>query len=513
MSFDELMKQMKMNKEKARAQGGADKIKKQHDKGRLTARERIENLLDKGSFLELGVLCTSDIPGMEDKTPADGLIVGYGTISGRRVGLIANDFTVLAGSSAKISNKKMRIFKNQLCELGIPIIWLGEAGGQRMPDIQDSGRMLSNGVGMDSNRLGYSHFRQVPYVMAAMGDCHGMPDWQACLADFTIMVKGASIAISGPRALSKAIGEQYSAEEMGGWQIHAKITGMADQIAENEQNCFEIIKKYLDYMPSNNQELPPSRPVPPGSEERMKKIMDILPERRRRAYDMHKIIQCVVDGGEYLEYKPYFGTMLITCLARVGGETVGFIASNPIVNAGATNTDALEKSTSFMCHCDSFNIPIIFFVDTPGHLTGKEAELRRVGARVINNLQALYQVTVPKITVLIRKGYGQALVNMCGAGTGSDFMVAWPMAEISFMDPEIASDVVFGKFSDEQREKLTQEMMADSSPYPAARVYGIEDVIHPCDTRDYLIRVLSIIRSSKTKGIGKHLLAGWPTKP
>ncbi|MDD4241595.1 MAG: carboxyl transferase domain-containing protein [Smithellaceae bacterium] len=512
MPFEELIEALQREKEKARAQGGQDKIEKQHEKGRLTARERIERLLDDGSFLELGALCASDIPGMAEKTPADGLVLGYGKINGRRVGVFANDFTVLAGSSATINNKKMGIFKQQLYAYGFPLIWLGEAGGQRIPDLQDAGRMLFHGVGSDAARPGYSHFRQVPYVMAAMGDCHGVPDWQACLADFTIVVKGASISVSGPRALGKAIGQQHSAEEMGGWQVHAQVTGMADQVAENEEACFRLIKTYLDFMPSNAQELPPKRPIPEGSDARIQKISDILPEKRTRAYDMHKILACIVDGGQYLEIKPLFGKMLITALARVGGETVGIIASNPIVNAGATDTDALEKSTSFLCHCDSFNIPLVFLVDTPGHLTGLEAEQKRVGAKVVNNLQALFQVTVPKITILVRKGYGQALVNMCAAGAGSDFMAAWPTAEISFMDPHVGADIVFGSLPQDEREKLVQKMMADSSPYPAARVYGIQDIIHPCETRDYLIKILGIIRDSKTQGMSRHLLSGWPTK-
>ncbi|HPL65564.1 MAG TPA: carboxyl transferase domain-containing protein, partial [Smithellaceae bacterium] len=179
MPFDELLQKMRFEKEKALAQGGPEKIQKQHNKGRMTARERVGRLLDKGSFLELGALCTSDIPGMEGKTPADGLVVGHGSINGRRVGIFANDFTVLAGSSASINNKKMAIFKSQLYEYGYPMIWLGEAGGQRIPDLQDSGRMLFYGVGSDAARVSYSHFREVPYVMAAMGDCHGVPDWQA----------------------------------------------------------------------------------------------------------------------------------------------------------------------------------------------------------------------------------------------------------------------------------------------------------------------------------------------
>jgi acetyl-CoA carboxylase carboxyltransferase component len=512
MSFEELISPLNQIKESALAQGGEEKLKKQHAKGRLSARERIERLLDKGTFFELGALCTSDVAGMEEKTPADGLVLGYGCINKRRIGVFANDFTVLAGTSAKINNKKMSIFKDQLNKYGMPMIWLGEGGGQRVPDLQNSGRMLLSGVGSYDKKYGYSHFRQVPFAMAAMGDCHGVPDWQACLADFTVMVKGASIAVSGPRALQRAIGQNYTAEEMGGWKVHAEITGIADQVAEDENDCFRIIKKYLDYMPSSNKELPPKKAVPPKDGGQKKDILSILPVSRRRGYDMHKIIERIVDGEEYLEFKPYFGKMLIACLARVGGETVGIIASNPMFNAGATDTDALDKSTSFICHCDSFNIPLIFLVDTPGHLTGKKAELNRVGAKVVNNLQALFQVTVPKIVILIRKGYGQALVNMGAVGGGADFMVAWPTAEISFMAPEIGADIISQNISEEERGKIVEKMISDSSPYPAARLYGIQDVIYPDETRDYLIKVIEIIRESTNKGMGEHLLSGWPTK-
>jgi acetyl-CoA carboxylase carboxyltransferase component len=191
---------------------------------------------------------------------------------------------------------------------------------------------------------------------------------------------------------------------------------------------------------------------------------------------------------------------------------VGIIASNPIVGLGATNTDALEKSTSFMCLCDSFNIPLIFLSDTPGHLTGKEAEINRVGSRVVNNVQALCQVTVPKISIIIRKNYGQAMINNCALGTGYDFSVAWPTAEISFMDPAIGADVVYGKLPEEERQKMKDKMLADTSPYPAARGYWIQDIINPYDTRKYLIEVLSIIRDSYDRGMSKHLLANWPKK-
>jgi acetyl-CoA carboxylase carboxyltransferase component len=512
---EQMLKEFEVRKKKTLIQGGAKKIQRQHDKGRLTARERIDKLLDSGSFMEFGGFCTSDMPGMEDKTPADSLIVGYGLMDSRRVAIIANDFTVLASTNAKINLKKMLQFKAQVRNYGIPLIWLGEAGGARMPDIQGS-KAIGNFAGSDlrAHFAEYTNFRECPYVMAAMGECYGVADFQACVADFVVQVKGSAISVSGPRALGKAIGQTFTGEEMGGWKLHSEVTGMSDCVAEDEEDCFKIIKEFLDYMPQNNKELPPRRPVPEGSEQRMAKILDFFPKKRTRPYDMHKIIECIVDGGKYFELKPNWGPMFITCLARINGEVIGIQASNPAVNAGATNTDALEKSTSFLCLCDSYNIPLVFLADTPGHLTGKEAEYKRVGSRVVNQLQALFQVTVPKISIILRKDYGQAIINMCGLGTGQDFLVAWPTAEISFMDPDIGADVILGSqsVSDEERKKVLDKLVSDVSPYPAAQLYGIQDIISPYDTRSYLIKVLNIIRDSQNQGIGKHYLANWPTK-
>lgn len=513
MAFENLLGELNERKTKALAQGGREKVQRQHDRGRLTARERIAKLLDPGSFMEFGLLAHSEWPGMEDKTPADGLIMGVGIIDGRRVGLSANDFTVLASTNAKINLRKLTQFRELVTKWGIPFIHLGEAGGARMPDCQGSAKMFElSGGGVDTLTYEFAHFREYPYLFAAMGECYGVADFQASVADFVVQVKGSAIAVSGPRALGRAIGQVYTGEEMGGWEIHAKKTGMSDQIAEDEDHCFDILKRYLDYMPNNNRELPPVRPVPPGSEERMAHILDFLPEKNTRVYDMHKIVACIVDGGECMELKPMFGPMLITCLARIDGRVVGIHASNPAVNVGAMDTDALEKSMSFFCLCDSYNIPLIFMNDTPGHMTGKEAELKRVGARVTNQLQALLQVTVPKITINVRKNYGQAMINTCSCGSGHDFLVAWPTAEIGFMDPLIAADVVYGKLSAEERKPLIEKMMADTSPYPAAGSYWLQDIINPYDTRDYLINVLNIIRDSADKGIGRHRLANWPKK-
>jgi len=513
MAFEKMLQDLEAAKEKALRMGGPDKIQRQHNQGRYTARERIGKLLDAGSFVEFGLYCTSNQPGMQDKTPADSLIMGYGYIDGRRVGVVANDFTVLASTNAKINLKKVLQFKTQIKEFKIPLIWLGEAGGARMPDCQGSDNIFElGGGGTDTLWPEYTHFREYPFIFAAMGECYGVADFQACVADFVVQVKGSAIAVSGPRALGRAIGDSHSSEEMGGWELHSQVTGMTDRVAEDEDDCFSIIKNYLDYMPNNHNEFSPLRSVPEGSEKRMEKILDALPESRSRAYDMHRIIECVVDGGDYFELKPKWGAMLITCLSRIGGEVIGIIASNPIVNLGATNTDALEKSTSFMCLCDSFNIPLVFFSDTPGHLTGKEAEIRRVGSRVVNNIQALFQVSVPKISIIIRKNYGQAMINTCAMGSGYDFSVAWPTAEISFMDPAIGADVVYGKLPEEERQKMRKKMLADTSPYPAARGYWIQDIINPYDTRKYIINMLGIIRDSADRGMSKHLLANWPKK-
>jgi len=513
MAFKAMLEDLERRRGIALQMGGPKKVQRQHDQGKLTARERIDRLLDAGSFMEFGLHCTSDQPGMQDKTPADSLIMGFGFIDGRRVGIMANDFTVLASTNAKINLKKVLQFKRQIKDLKIPLIWLGEAGGARMPDCQGSDKIFElGGGGTDTLWPEYTHFREYPFIFAAMGECYGVADFQACVADFVVQVKGSAIAVSGPRALGRAIGDTHSPEEMGGWELHSQVTGMTDQVAEDEEECFRIIRKYLDYMPSNHNQLPPSRSVPGGSDERMAKILDRFPENRTRAYDMHKIIDCVVDGGDYLELKPKWGAMLITCLARINGQVVGVIASNPIVGLGATNTDALEKSTSFMCLCDSFNIPLIFLSDTPGHLTGKEAERKRVGSRVVNNIQALFQVTVPKISIIVRKNYGQAMINNCALGAGYDFSVAWPTAEISFMDPAIGADVVYGKLPENERQRMKDKMLADTSPYPAAQGYWIQDIISPFDTRKYLVEVLNIVRDSAGRGMGRHLLANWPKK-
>ncbi len=519
MAFEKQIKKLKEKKSRALEMGGTDKIQRQRDRGRLTARERISALVDQGSFFEVGMFNHSDVPGMEEKTPADSKIAGYATLDGRRVAVLANDFTVLAATTSRVAGRKEGEVKVMAAKRGHPLIYLGESGGARMPDIMGAkGLAATGGGGIDTFMMAMSRVRQTPMVTAIMGECYGMPTWMACLADFVVQIKGSAMGVSGPRVLELALGETVTDEDLGGWEVHARTTGMADAVAETEEECFSLIAGYLSYMPSHCDQLPPTAPVPDGSGKDMDTILDILPEARNRTYDMHKLLKRIVDSDSLFPIKPEFGKTVITTLARINGQSVGLVANQPSFQAGAMDTDGIDKVTSFLCLCDSFNIPLIFVHDIPGFLVGKAAEKKRVAARVMNFINALAQVTVPKISIIVRKTYGMAFFNMCGAGCGADFIAAWPTAEVSFVDPEIAANVVFGGKPPETKEDkekwsgLVDSMKEDAEPYGAAGMHFIHDVIDPKSTRDWIIQAIDICRNDRSNGIGEHRLANWPTK-
>ncbi|MGC9324121.1 MAG: acyl-CoA carboxylase subunit beta [Desulfomonilia bacterium] len=515
MKSTDFLEELSSKRARAREQGGSEKVLRHHEKGHLTARERIDRLLDKDSFLELGMLACSDRPGMEERTPADGIVTGFGLIRGRQVGIIANDFTVLASSNSRVYTKKAKYIREQVLEKGLPLVWLGESGGGRLPDLQGSRGIVTLAGEGGSGRWVFSQYsrsRETPWIIGIMGTSNGVPMWQACLSDFVVQVKGSTLSVSGARALRKSIAATYSDEDMGGWIVHTEHTGITDRTAEDDEECLSIIKRFLDYMPSNNMELPPRSTVPEGSGTSMDTILEILPERRTRAYDMYRLIRTLVDIDSVFDLKPSYGKTLITCLARIDGHVLGIIANQPMVNGGAMDTDALDKMVSFLCLCDSFNIPLVFLHDTPGFLVGRDAELKKVGLKVTNALHALAQVSVPKISIIIRKSYGQAGANMCGPGTGPDVIVSWPTGEGGFLDPETAADIVFGELPEQERRTLTQEMLKDTSMYPLAQEYYIHDVIDPRKTREFICSSLRFLRNSKTGGIGRHHLANWPMK-
>jgi acetyl-CoA carboxylase carboxyltransferase component len=285
-------------------------------------------------------------------------------------------------------------------------------------------------------------------------------------------------------------------------------------VAEDEDHCFEIIQQYLSYMPAHRDEPPPVCPVARGSGRDMADILSLLPEKRNRTYDMKKILACIADTASLFEIKPDFGPCVITALARVNGHTVGMVANQPLVSAGAMDTRGIDKVISFLCLCDTYNIPLLFFHDIPGFLVGKEAERNKVAAKVMNYMNALGQVTVPRIGVIVRKSYGMAFWNMGGTGCGTDFLVAWPTAEMSFVDPVIAANVVYGDGAADragEKQAFLETMLDQTSPFGAAGMFDIHDVIAPENTRAYIIQALDIARNHGD-GVGEHRLANWPTK-
>ncbi len=509
MPFEDLMKKYRDKESAAKAMGGAKKLEAQKAAGKMNVRERIEYLLDENSFQEVGLFSHSDQPNMADRSPCDGKVTGFGRIDGRPVGVVANDLTVLGASSANVNGKKIGYMKRISCTRGIPLVFLNEAAGARMPDYMGARGMVS--MGQDPTQ--YQRLREAPWAACLMGPCYGSGTWYSCMSDFRVMKKGAIMAVSSPKVTVLATGEDTPEEEMGGWRIQSEITGMVDMVAETDQGCMDMAKKFLSYLPTNACLPPPKAPIPPGSGDNMPDILSFLPEDRKRAYDVRRIIQCIVDGGELFELKKDFGRSAVTTLARLGGQSVGIIANNTMHLAGALDAEACEKITSFLVLCDSFNIPIIMLVDTPGFMIGKNGEFRKVTGKIINFMNALTLVTVPKITIIVRKTYGQAFLNM-GGGRNSDTIVAWPTAEISFMAPETGVNVVYNlrkKDDPEKFERLVKTMDKDTEPWEAAGIFNVNDIIKPEETREWLIQMVAFHYNYKGNGVGKHLMHCWPT--
>jgi acetyl-CoA carboxylase carboxyltransferase component len=514
MGMKEALEELKRRKTKILEMGGQDKVALKHAAGLGTARERVEKLLDPESFFEIGALNHSDVPGMEDKTPADGKVCGFGQIDGRTVAVSADDATVLAGTGGRVGVAKESRLHHWATEKGFPIVNLGEGGGARIPDIMGSDGLSS----MTMSKEIATRCREVPFVATIMGECFGAPSWLAALADFVVQVKGACMAVSGPRVLEVATGEKVENEDLGGWKLHAEITGQVDRVAEDEQDCFRIVKEFLSYMPSNARELPPVVP-PQGGDQfaRQEKLLTLVPDESRRAYDMSLLIKTIVDDELIFPLKPDFDRSVITCLARIDGRTVGIIANQPMHTAGAMGPDGCDKCVSFICLCDSYHIPLVFLHDTPGFLVGKAAELKRMPGKIINFIEAIALSTVPKISIVIRKSYGMAYSNMCGTGMGADFVMAWPNAEISFMAPEVAANVVYRRKIEESedvkaaRDLAEQQIRTAGAPWKAAGLHLIEDVIDPRDTRKVLINLLKLAGGSNGGCQSRRLLANWPT--
>jgi methylmalonyl-CoA decarboxylase subunit alpha len=508
-NIEDRIADLEARRAKAMAMGGEKKLARRRNSGDLNARERLAYLVDQGSFHESGLLGTSGVYLEDrDQTPTDGKIVGYGKIDGRDVSVVVNDFTVKGASTSATNGKKIGQVKRIATERGMPCVFLGESTGARLPDAMGSRGM---GALLGNDPTQFQRMRDTPWTAAALGPSFGSSAWLACCSDFAVMRKGSTMAVSSPRLVSKAINETVDLEELGGWKLHADITGQVDMFVDTDEEALDAIKTFLSYLPSHNREAPPTRPVTPGSGDDMADIHKILPAKRTQVYDMRKIIKTVIDKDSYFELKPRFGKSAVVALARLNGESVGIIANNPLHRGGALDTQACEKIVDFLVMCDSFNIPLVTLVDTPGFTIGAGAERNRAPGRIMNFMNAMTLITVPIVSVIIRKSYGRAYVCM-GGGRHSDNIAAWPTAEVSFMDPRFATMIVHGlEEGMDGFEEALAEVQKDIEVWDMASIYAVQDVIKPDETRDYLIRMLDIHRLRRTNGVGEHHMRTWPT--
>lgn len=501
--------ELEERRRKALAMGGERKLDRRRNAGVLNARERVAYIADTDSFLETGLLGTSGVyPEQHDETPTDGKITGYAKIDGRDIALVVNDFTVKGSSTSATNSKKVGQVKRIATDRGMPSVFIGESTGARLPDAMGSrgmGALLGNDITQ------FQRMRDTPWAAAALGFSFGSSAWLACCSDFAVMRKGSTMSVSSPRLVSRAIGEEVDLEELGGWKLHAETTGQIDMVVDTDEEALDAIRTFLSYLPSHNMEAPPVRAVTPGSGEDMADIHKILPAKRTQVCNMRKILEAVVDKGSLFEMKPRFGKPAITALARLDGKSVGIIANNPQHRGGALDTQCCEKIVDFLVLCDSFNIPIVQLVDTPGFAIRTDAERSRAPGRIMNFMNAMTLVTVPRVAVILRKSYGRAYVCM-GGGRHSDTLAAWPTGEVSFMDPRFATMIVHGleEGMDGFEESFAQ-VQKDTEIWDMASTYAVHDVIKPSETRDFLIRMLDIHRLRMTNGVGKHLMRTWPT--
>ncbi|MEO6986537.1 MAG: carboxyl transferase domain-containing protein [Paralcaligenes sp.] len=507
MKFSAELDELKRRTVDALAMGGEAKLAGRRQAGRLNARERLDILLDTGSFVESGMFARGIHPETKAKTPADAKIGGYGVIDGRPVAVVSNDFTVVGATSSAINGKKIRHIRETATERGMPLIFLGESAGARMPDrMGAAGRAM---LGQDA--VEYLRSRKTPWVSALLGDCYGSSTWYSCMSDFVVMRKGATMAVASSRVTSIAIKQEIDAEQLGGWHLHTEVTGLVDIAVDTDEQALDMLRKFLGYLPNNANERPPRWAVPQGTDETGEAILEILPESRNKVYDVRGIIQSISDSESFFELKARFGKSITTGLARIDGYSVGIIANNPKFKGGAIDVDAMRKATSFMVLCDSYNIPIIFLVDQPGFLIGIDSEKRWAPGRIMNWMNAISLVSVPKISVIMRKSYGQAYLNM-GGGKNSHEVLVWPTADLGFVDPALGVHMLhkLKREDDPVRfDTLLADLQRDSSAWSLAALYEAQSVIDPRDTRKTLKSLLKVHCGEGF--VGKHALATWPT--
>ncbi len=501
----------------AEALGGAPAVKRHHDQGRLTVRERIAGLVDEGSFQEVGKLTGSAayVDGKLDKVVPAPYVMGLGKLGGRPVAIGGEDFTVRGGTSAGSTRRKggQGGFVEDLAhEYRIPLINLIDGAGGTVTSAKKRGYTVFPGVhGFERS---VELLGEVPVVSAVLGTAAGGPAGRAILSHWSVMVKGTSqIFAAGPPVVERSLGEKVDKEALGGAHVAVDVAGTVDNVVADEAACFAAIKRFLSYMPQNVWQLPPAIACDDAADRRDDGLLSIVPRERRRAYDMKKLVAMVVDRGSIFEIQPSFGRSVITCLARMDGKVVGVVANNPMVYGGAMDVKAARKQTHFMELCDTFHIPLIFFVDVPGFMVGTQAE---IAATLRAGMGAVYvglQLTVPMLTVVIRKCYG-----MAGMGTtdknGLDLKIAWPSAEWGSLPVEGGVAAAYRREIEaapdpaQRVREIEAELRRFASPVLTAEAFAVEDVIDPRDTRPYLCRFINAMQGKLATSVGRKQKSG-----
>ncbi len=501
--MSERLAELNRRRAEALSAGSPHAVERQHQKGKMTARERLDYLLDEGSFQELDMLARHRAHGMgldKSRPYTDGVVTGFGTIDGRRVCVFSQDFTVFGGALGEVFAEKIHKVMDLANSVGVPMIGLNDGAGAR---IQEGVVSLHSYGGIFRRNVKSSGV--IPQISVILGPCAGGAVYSPAMTDFIFMVKETShMFITGPDVVKTVTGEEVTLEELGGATSHATKSGVATFVLDDEKSCLDEVKYLLSFLPSNNMEEPPREEPTDDPDRLVPELLELMPDSPNLPYDMKKVIAACLDNGDYLEYFPQWAQNITCGFGRIDGQVVGIVGNQPAVLAGVLDIDSSEKAARFVRTCDSFNIPIVTFVDVPGFMPGVDQEyggIIRHGAKL---LYAYCEASVPRIQIITRKAYGGAYVVMNSKSVGADLAYAWPSAELAVMGPQGAVEVLHRREiagADDpvaRRNELVEEYTERyANPYVAAERGFVDDVINPADTRKVLVQALRILRSKR----------------
>lgn len=500
--WDEILKKYYEKLEKIKLGGGEKRIKAQHEKGKLTARERIDLLVDPGSFVELGAFVEHrgrDFGLDKVSAPADGVVTGFATINGRMIAIASQDFTVLGGSVGEMHGIKIAQLLDKAMLYGVPVIMINDSGGARIQEGVDSLRGYGDIFYRNVKASGY-----IPQIAVIMGPCAGGAVYSPALMDFVIMSSNSYMFITGPNVIKAVTGEDVTKESLGGPAVHASISGNAHLVGSSEEETLELVKILLSYLPQNATQKPPKVSTDDPVDRTTDEVLSIVPPEAKVGFDIRNLITSFVDNGEFFELMPQFAPNIVIGFARIGGQVIGIVANQPGYLAGVLDINASDKAARFIRTCDAFNIPIVTIVDTPGYMPGVQQEYGGIIRHGAKMLYAYSEATVPKVTLIIRKSFGGAYLAMASKHLAADIVMAYPTAQIAVMEATGAANIIFRKeiAAAEDPEKVRQEKIKEYrekllNPYVAAARYYIDQIIDPKYTRQAIYNALQIAASKE----------------